>query len=37
MIPKNISEDELRLLFIQFGEIDDLTVLRGPDGMSKGG
>jgi len=36
MLPRNVWEDELRRLFEPFGALDEVSVLRGPDGVSKG-
>ena len=36
MLPRNVWEDELRRLFEPFGPLDEVSVLRGPDGVSKG-
>lgn len=36
MIPKHITEEDLRILFSTFGDIEDLTLLTGHDGVSKG-
>lgn len=36
MISKNITEDELRTLFSEYGEVEEITILRTADGMSKG-
>lgn len=36
MVSKTATEDELRLMFNPFGTIEDLTVLRGPDDVSRG-
>ena len=36
MLSKKINEDELRLMFSPYGSIEDLTILRTPDGNSKG-
>ena len=36
MLSKSMKEDELRDMFLPFGSIEELTILRNPDGTSKG-
>jgi len=36
MVPKSATEEQLRGIFDQYGPIQELTILHGPDGISKG-
>jgi len=36
MVPKTMNEDDIKTLFSKYGEIEELSILRGNDGNSKG-
>jgi len=36
MLPKTMGESEVRNLFAPFGELKEIHIIRGPDGISKG-
>jgi len=36
MIARDLDEPGLRAMFEPFGEIDDLTILKNPEGVSRG-
>ena len=36
MIPKTATVEELLPIFTKYGEIEELSILKGPDGLSKG-
>jgi RNA recognition motif-containing protein len=36
MLPKTLNEDDLHTMFIQYGDLREVHVIRGPDGGSKG-
>ncbi|KAM9301824.1 CUGBP Elav-like family member 1 isoform 1-T1 [Gastrophryne carolinensis] len=36
MVSKKCNENDIRVMFSQFGQIEECRILRGPDGMSRG-
>lgn len=36
MVSKKYGENEIRMMFSSFGQIEECRVLRGPDGQSRG-
>lgn len=36
MLPKSITEEELRLVFLPYGDLREIHIIRGHDGVSKG-
>ncbi|XP_040184196.1 CUGBP Elav-like family member 1 isoform X10 [Rana temporaria] len=36
MVSKKVNENDIRVLFSQFGQIEECRILRGPDGLSRG-
>ncbi|XP_044125462.1 CUGBP Elav-like family member 1 isoform X10 [Bufo gargarizans] len=36
MVSKKCNENDIRVLFSQFGQIEESRILRGPDGLSRG-
>ncbi|XP_018415239.1 PREDICTED: CUGBP Elav-like family member 1 isoform X6 [Nanorana parkeri] len=36
MVSKKCNENDIRVLFSQFGQIEECRILRGPDGLSRG-
>jgi hypothetical protein len=37
MISKKCTENDIRVMFSSFGQIEECRILRGPDGLSRGG
>lgn len=37
MVSKKYGENEVRMMFSSFGQIEECRILRGPDGQSRGG
>lgn len=36
MISKKCNENDIRVMFSPFGQIEECRILRGPDGLSRG-
>ncbi|PIO30609.1 CUGBP Elav-like family member 1 [Aquarana catesbeiana] len=36
MVSKKVNENDIRVMFSQFGQIEECRILRGPDGLSRG-
>ena len=36
MISKKCNENDIRLMFSPYGQIEECRILRGPDGLSRG-
>lgn len=36
MVSKKYGENEIRMMFSSFGQIEECRILRGPDGQSRG-
>ena len=36
MLSRDLSEDDVRLMFSQFGQVEDVSILRNAQGTSKG-
>ncbi|KAG7219980.1 hypothetical protein INR49_018468 [Caranx melampygus] len=37
MVSKKCNENDIRVMFSAFGQIEECRILRGPDGLSRGG
>lgn len=36
MVSKKCNENDIRVMFLPFGQIEECRILRGPDGLSRG-
>jgi len=36
MVSKKCNENDIRLMFSPYGQIEECRILRGPDGLSRG-
>lgn len=36
MVSKKCNENDIRVMFSPFGQIEECRILRGPDGLSRG-